>query len=497
MAIPPNITSATAISLVNPTSITQDVRDNDTGIVYTVWYKYTETVQDRVIDFKFYGVIGGSVSDYRPIAYVYTDPTGSAFTSTIVNCQGQLPIALGQTYYFQIFRNNAGLLVATLNIEFLYAPDIATVPAGSVYIRAASISSTLVSFGFTGLPGGFIDAATDSIIDYIPFFSCGESGDVLPSTGRMLFFDEFGSIAPFPPTGHTAYLYNSNFTLVTSFTFDTRGGNPLIRTHNPSNKFYILSVGSSAAPATPVTFRTVDANGNLGTSQPMTAGTYGCTGFAINTAETILYISGVSSSNNSNVKRWDIINAVFLSDLSATVANHRVTDILVMSDDSIVVMYFKSTVTRDVYVVRYDSAGATLNTYTFTHAQPETSIEPRLGYSANSPEAFWVFFHTSSGLDGWSDIRKIRLSDGVELVSSLTRDSGFEFYEASGPPYALTSDSCPIIEIRAAIGPPPPTTYYPGIYIIVPGKTDDTVKNGGSTLDLKIPNPTFKTGLLG
>jgi hypothetical protein len=43
----------------------------------------------------------------------------------------------------------------------------------------------------------------------------------------------------------------------------------------------------------------------------------------------------------------------------------------------------------------------------------------------------------------------------------------------------------------------PPLTYYSGIYTIVPGKTDDTINNNGAALDLAIPDPSWKTGLLG
>jgi hypothetical protein len=497
MPVPPNITDATAISLSDPTSITQDVRDSDTGIVYTVWYKYTETVKDRVIDFKFYGIINGGATTYRPATFVY-DSQSFAFTSTIANCQGQLPIQLGHTYYFEVFRNSASLSAAILNIEFLSAPDTDPIPSGSIFIRAASIPQNFIDDeGFTGLPGGFINASTDSIIGFRPFFICGESGDILPTTGRMLFADEFGSLAPFPGANqYNMYLYNNDFTLNNSFVFDAPGGFPLIRTHNPSNKFYIYSRGS--APSTWSVLRSVSSTGVVGAAETIT-GALGATAIAVNAAETICYIAGIGGSIvGSDISRWDIVNDTFLSDLAPVESGHRVTDMLVLSDDSIVAMYFNPT-TKNIVVRRYDTAGATLGTYTPSLTGTVSIIDPRLGYASGSPESFWTFFHVfrEGGLQGWSVIRKIRVSDMSVLVDSETRDSGFEFWEAAGVPFALTSDSCPIIELRAAVEPPPPTTYYPGIYVIVPGKTDDTVNDGGTPLDLKIPDPTFKTGLLG
>ena len=496
MAIPPNITNATAITLANPTSITQDVRDSDTGIVYTVWYKYTETVKDRVIDFKFYGIINGGVTTYRPIAYVY-DTQLFAFTSTIANCQGQLPIQLGHTYYFEIFRNSASLSAAILNIEFFTAIDTQPIPAGTIFIRSASIPQNFIDDeGFTGLPGGFIDSATNSIIGYRPFFTCGEHGDVLPTSGRMLFADEFGSLAPFPgPTDYNVYLYNDDFTVNTSFVFSAPGGAPVVRTHTPTNKFYIASKGSGAGW---ITFRTVNSSGTLGALNTIT-GFVGCTAIGVNNAETILYIAGVGGSIlGSNIRRWDIAGSAFLSDLVPVLTDHRCTDILVMSDDSIVAMYFNPS-TLAIIIKKYNTSGTTLLTYVPSLTGTVSLADPRMGFASGSPESFWTFFHVyrESGLQGWSVIRKIRLSDLSVTVDSETRDSGFEFWEAAGVPFALTSDSCPIIEARVGVSPPPPVTYYPGIYVIVPGKTDDTVNNSGVELDLAIPDPTFKTGLIG
>ena len=36
-----------------------------------------------------------------------------------------------------------------------------------------------------------------------------------------------------------------------------------------------------------------------------------------------------------------------------------------------------------------------------------------------------------------------------------------------------------------------------GIYQMVPGKTDDTIYSGDDTVDVKIPDPYFKTGVIG
>jgi hypothetical protein len=445
MAPPINIDAANAIDILSlPFSSTQNV--HDAGITYTVWYKYTGSVPNEVIGFRFYGIINGGAGTYRPFTTVFSGPV-DFIGSTGNNLNSQLPINIGTTYYFRITPNAGNPNPAILNIDLIRAPQNAVL-AGDIFISAASITPSQIAVGFTGLPGGYIRTTTQQIVNFQQFFIPGEQGDILPN-GIMLYVDEFSVLSPPPPPPLGNYwlnLYDANFVLLTRVVFYSPITPPLVRTHNPSNKFYVLDPGGSGNF---IHFANVTDGGVISARTPLT-GFQGATALAVNNAENVLYIVGVGSSLNSNIKRWSIPGSTFLSDLSAIVVGYKVTDILVLSDDTIIASYFKSTTPRSSYAVHYNTAGTVLNTYAPIFGATLTSINPRLGYSANSPEAFWFFNHLTTG---FSDIRLIRVSDGVELVTSLTPDSTNTQIEQINPPLTVTSDSCPIIEIRESVVP--------------------------------------------
>lgn len=493
-----NLSGATAFELpeipTGPVSLLSGVQIvvDSGGVVNTVWFKTKTPIRDRVLDFMFYGRINGGVYNVNTDAFYNSFDIGQFIANTVADHPNQLPIGNGSFYYFRCNRSSSSAANAVLAFDLFLAQEL-TVPAGTIFINSASEFDFQVTAGLAGLPGGLINPTTGEIINFRPFFLCGEGGDILPTSGRMLYVDEFASFAPFPGgTNYNVYLFGPDFSQITSFIFDGSGGGaPKIRTHNESNKFYILSKGLGL---TDTTFRSVDVNGSLGLLR--TIDSAGCTGFAVSADETIVYLSGVGGSTNSNIKRWDIAGAVYLSDLSATVANYRITDMLVLSDGSIIAVYFKTTVTRDMFVRRYDTAGTLLNTYTFTFPIALNLTSPRLGYAIDSPNSFFVAFNTISS-DHKHNLRQVKVSDGTFINSSEVSNVFFAdpgAAETLTPNWPVVSDSCPIIQLRVSVTPP---SVFGGIYIIVPGKTDDTVKSGVITVDLKIPDPTWKTASLG
>lgn len=494
-----NTSGATAFELpeipTGPTLLLSGVQIvvDSGGVVNTVWFKTRAPIRDRVIDFHFYGrILGGAYSVITNSYYNGFDPGTNLVNDTSADHPNQLPIGNGSFYYFQAVRNSSSAANAVLAFDLFLAQELAVV-AGSVFINSASEFDFMVSAGLAGLPGGICDITTGEILNFRPFFLCGESGDILPTSGIMMYGDEFGVFAPLPGgTNINVYLFGPNFSQITSFIFDQGGsGGPLIRTHNESGKFYILSKGLGVTDGT---FRSVDSAGNLGGLHTFT-GSKGCTAFAVSADETIVYKAGVGGSANSNIKRWDIAGAAYLSDLVGSVANYKVTDMLVLSDGSIVAMYFKSTVVRDCFARRYSSAGATLNTYTFSpFSNPLLLTDPRLGYSIDSPNSFLAAFNTT--VDNKHNLRQVKVSDGTFINSCGVNNVFFEDIatpETLTPNWPVVSDSCPIIQLRVGVTPP---AVFGGIYIIVPGKTNDTVLSGGVTVDLKIPDPTWRTAQL-
>lgn len=516
---PPNLTPQTALPItLNPFAGTQNVHDLVTNVAYTVWYKYTETQADSVLDFRFWGIVGGSnLTDYRPITSVYVDNGDidnlDFIGQTVRNVGGQIPIRLNKTYYFQISRNVADVDPAVLNIYFNRVADAGPI-LGNVFIRTASIDNNQISAGLTGLPGGFIDATTETIRGFVPFLETGESGDILPVTGRMLFFDEFGSVngfvdtsASFPLGGYYGYFHNPDFSVRNVVAVPGHGlGAPHTRTCTGLNRIYILSPGVGLNLAT---LQYVDQEGVL--SDPVILSDVGGNSFAVSNDGTILYVAGVGGSIiNSNIKRWDLVNNIYLTDLAPVETDHRVTDILVLADETIVALYFKPTTTRSVIIKRYAPDGTVLNTNTLSFAGTHTSINPRLGYAGDNPISYWFLGHWESATEGNNDVRRYRAVDDTLLVQSITPNSDSVFFDVADEPFPITSDSCPIIEL--VLTTPPGggggggggggsvPVVLSGIYTLVPGKVNDTLWTDfttNQTLVVRIPRPFGKMYYIG
>lgn len=438
MPVPSNTTAETAILIESlPYANSQDVHDS--GTTYTVWYKYIVGVGDdpHVIEWFFRGVFGGG--GYRPRTTVRLTDDLWFLNQGIQNGHSQLPARPGDVLYFQIVPNSGNPSPAVLTVTVRRGPETPAT-AGQILIRGASMSSTQLNAGYKGLPGGFINTAGSEIVGFVPELIVGETGDVLPDNGRMLFADEAGSEAGFPANGYYFYLFNPDFTIRSSFEFDTNLL-PYVRTHNPSGKFYILSHGLGLTNST---YRTVDADGVLGTLQtlPNIQGT--C---AVDASETIMYLAD-RTTIDSRVRRWNLNSLSYESDLVAGVASSKVTDMIVLSDDSIVVAWW-NTSTRVLKVRRFDPAGTQLNDYSLSFSGALSIVSPRLGYATGTPEAFWLLVHTND--DGMNEIQKIQASDGAVLVTSITANGDNELIELEDPPLVMTSDSCPILELRMSV----------------------------------------------
>src|SRR5882724_8668831 len=122
MAAPTNVTALTAIDIGSlPTSITQRV--DDSGTIYTVWYKYTPITGNDDIGLWGYGGIGGN---YNPTVEVFLGPAATpvdylggyfAFNVPIV-----IPVNVGVTLYFSFTPDGADSGICNLTLSVLDAP---------------------------------------------------------------------------------------------------------------------------------------------------------------------------------------------------------------------------------------------------------------------------------------------------------------------------------------------------------------------------------------
>lgn len=476
MPIPTNISGLLATDMGTlPYTNTQTV--DFLGTTYTVWYKITAPVGGVLMGERFYG----DAVIYRPTVDVYVDGfAGGDLLGTIgANLDSQTPLLAGRTYYYKVIPNGGNPTPAVLNIDMQAAQDL-PVPAGSIFIRAASILPSFQGKGYTGLAAGYISATTGAILGFELQFQVGESGDYLPDTGELLFGDEYNGL-------NEVILYNSDLTVIAAIAGAwTTGGFPVIRTHRDTKKFY---VGSKGQFPTPCQYVTINQVGGVSVAVSLT-GAFGMTALAANVAETFVYM-GIGVPTSQPVSKWSVAGGAFVADFAVGIVGSYIFDILVMNDDSVIVGFFNP-VTDVVIVKRYDASGAILNTYTPV-VGAQTTTSPRLGYANDDSLTYWVFMHLTTG---FSDFRQVGIN-GVEILQITAPDAIYLSIETPTPLYRfVTSDSCPFVLF---IGTAAPT--FGGIYELVPGKRNDTIYTQiaptPTSVDVEIPEPSVRIALLG
>ena len=467
MAVPTNIDAASAVELGPlPNSITQDVRD--TGTNYTVWYKYTADVTKVVGIFGFGAVSPG----YQPFVEVFeSDGVTPYLFISAVNLPFQMQVIGGETYYFEISSSTGNTPVTA--ILTLSGEDFTSV--------TAPIGSIIINDDTSGFPAVVLSGTTDYEAElFFRAVVAGEGGSILPS-GEFLLQDLEGSGA--------VALYTSQFVLTLLIPTTLTLGRVI--TSNKLDLFYIGTPGGGGNPAKIATVTSVGVLSAVLWTFPVA----GLVGLALDPDETILYNIGQTSTINAPVKRWDLAGSTMLSNLNTAPIGYTVgNDLLCLDDGTIIVGYAING--TDGNILHYAADGTLLNTYPFGLEYRSTD---RLAYAIDDPNSFWVWTRrNSSGVNtGISTFRNIKVSDGSVLntVNHATFESGTFTGVAAAVPVSRFghSDSCPFLISRVSIPPPLIPNTNSGIYIVVPDKTFDELY----TEDVKIPNPTVKTGFIG
>jgi hypothetical protein len=429
MPAPTNISAATAIDIGSlPASVSQDV--HDAGTTYTVWYKYTAAVGEKIIGLFAFGDFTG----YKPETVVYSDAGVTILTATGLGEERpvQFPVTPGNTYWLQFITNSATITPAILSIEMETGPNEA-VPVGSIIINDDTENYPLMFLSA-------VDGDNFNVLNSLNPFPAGEAADIL-ANGVSLWADAWNG---------ELELYDSDFNLITTLPIDI-SFQTTIRINRGQQLFYVANdVGAT------IDVLAIDDTG--ATVNSWTLSSTSIRGLAANLAGTILYY--VLGTTSTVVKRWDLTLDVAMSDLAAGVTNYFAADMLVLDDDSIIVLFFNSGLGNFI-IKRYDATGAVLNTYTTTDTAFPAFTFPRLAYAIDGT-SFWVMFHPDlfpgTG-DRYSRFQNWRASDGVVLASVdyLEYELGVSQESPTPTPTARfgNSFSCPFI--IAQIGSAPPT----------------------------------------
>lgn len=402
---PSNLTSATAVTIASlPYSVTQNVNPTTT-YAFSVWYKYV-AVANNIL-----GFLGlGDLSVYEPTTWIFSpDAITSYLNINNQNAPIQVPVILGNTYYFEIIPNSGSPNPASLTVSLENAPA-----------SGISIGSLLINDDTGGFPAAIISGIDGSVINFINPFVAGERADIF-NNGISIFEDG---------TNSNTALYNTSLVRTGTVAFNSASA---IRINKTSQLAYLGNAGGGATHATVVTCTSAGVLG--GTTFDL--GSAGLVAVCTSPDDKTLYFGRGTSSA---VHRWDLVNNVALTDLVATIASTALADLLGLDDGSILVLYFPLTA---AYVKQYDSSGSLIRTFTLP---VNISTSPKLAYAVDHPNSFWAWTHNSNGT---STFTNFKVSDGSTLNTLTTPE--FEDGQSQVTPVSLTparfgiSQSCPFI----------------------------------------------------
>jgi hypothetical protein len=422
MPAPSNISAATAVALgAAPVSYTQDV--HDAGTTYTVWGSFTPTTSGEYGLWAF-----GALGTYTPKVRIYDGPVGAPvlLDASVNNKPMQFWMTAGTTYWLEFQTNSAVVSPAVLTFSLIAAPDSA-IPAGAIFVPDDT----------DGYPAVVLSGATNyTALKFIYPFPAGENADRV-NNGNLCVWDaaagelvvvnrQFAEMSRVALTGVPDFGLRANRTL---------------------NKFFVIKV---AAPNS--TLYEFGPTGTLITSYTIT-GITDMNGIAVSNDGTKLYWA-TNNINASSVRRWNLSGGAALTDLAASIgSNYHCTDILVLEDDTILVMYNKSGPTSAVLVKRYQDDGTLLNTYDLGE---NTTTPARMAYANDSPTSFWGWTHLTLTTPGVEQFVNIRCSDGVVLATRLHMEFELGDYQgtATATPLARfgSSYSCPFVILGGSTG---------------------------------------------
>lgn len=442
MPPPPNLSPATAIVIpAVPYSTTQTVAFG--GTVYSVWYQFTAP-DSYVYGVKAYGDFATCFFETEVYTLVGGAPVGylSLDTNDKDDTPVYFPVTAGVTYYLK-FQEDDSVPPALLTLTLQRAPEAPSAPG-----------DLLVPDEIVGFPAAVIVPGTGAVRAYLSTLPDSVSGDTR-ADGVFLVDNR---------TLHHLELFNRDFTRRTTVPFHWTGAYPLIRTCWPSGIFYVCNrVAEAPGPSEVPIIQTVAPDGTLGPTT-WTLPQPGLVAMAPSNDATLLYHAGQGTdvfADGAPVQRYHLDTASLGTDLAPGVPNYAPRSLLVLADDTILVLYGKRTEPIDAVVRRYDAAGTLLTTYPLGEVGVTGFASNYLFRSlAADGTSFWVRSHPRvAGSFNTSRHTRIRVSDGAVLAMGDTP----EFLggvmqgnaDASSDLFG-NSPSCPVLLVMAAPAPLPP-----------------------------------------
>lgn len=429
MPVPTNLSAATAQALGSlPATITQQV--DDAGTTYTTWYSFVAPANTVVV-----GAFGyGDATVYTPTTTAWEGPSGAPTQmvagNTIpggANLAIQFPVMIGSTYFLKVTPNGGNPTPANLTLSVESAANQSAITAGAI----------LINDDTSGFPLAILPPSGGVPTRFVQPFVAGEAGEMLDS-GISLWEDiDLAGVV----------LVDQDLATMTS----------VVDTHhrhissNHTDTFYVASRGLGLTDASVITVSDAGVVGPTTWTLPDA----GLVGLAPSADETILFVIGQVSADNTAIQRWDLVNSVMLSDLTTAITGTWNQDLLCVLNGTLVIGSFAHAGTCTVKA--WDTSGSVV----WSTDLPTTIVATdtrKCRYPNSDDSQILVWGHDHSGADaGRSRFFVITTSDGTiaDTFDSMEFETGTYQGTATATPIQRFghSFSCPVVAYPSGVSP--------------------------------------------
>jgi len=418
--MPPSNTTAATATLI--TTFPYDVTQTDInagGVNYDVWYTFTAPPGAQMM--SLWGFSGNLSAGYRPTLKPYDEVASISPINGIAaqNKPAELEVVPGEDYWLKFEANLNDAVANTVRVR-VSVLDPQPILRGSIIINSDHFGFPLTACSHT---------TSHQVLDVVSGIATGEAGDVLPD-GTMCFGEK---------TDKVLKIYDLNF--AETFASAVQPTNIHVKRNADATTFWVATYPNGG----PVTLRTLSAAGTFGASQVMTGVTsLGIGAFCAGPGDAVLYFAqGPDVGYGLPIQTWNLETQTLIGDWTAGYPNTFVSDILALSDGTLLASY-ESISVPDIVVRHFNAAGAVLRTY----AVGQNSLAAaRLAWALDTPVSFWVMTHPPS--TNVSYFQNIRVTDGtvITALSQTLFQDGVYLGTATATPTALFGppDSCPLL----------------------------------------------------
>lgn len=457
IAIPTNASPVGAIDITTlPYGVSQDMYVD--GVMFDAWYKHTGTGTYCL------GIWGfGNLTDFFPRVRVYESDGITQFPAVgaidIDNVPLQVPFTIGVTLLFRYSPSGTEAAPGTLNVNAELSPG-ETIPLGSICVPDDNDAG-----GFHLAILSAIDGDDYHVLNFKEF-PCSENADILDN-GMILVHDKSDNTLHIRNADYTEFMSLGSFVLASTF--------GCIRQCRGTQRWWVLYLAASTYRV-----RFVQDDGTLGTAHDVAAlaSAQDPDSLAVSNDEATLYY-GENTTGARTVQSFNLLTDTLIGTFAtAPTGDHAAVDILVLSDDSVVV-YWARGLTFDIIVTQYSAAGATLTTKNLGSAFIYPSgIRGRMAYSLDDPNSVWVWTHVDSPA-GVSRFQEIELATGnilTEIDQQQYEEGEYNSVQTDTPVRFGNSFSCPFWVATQGVAPPETATltvgkvtdpFAPGIDFII------------------------------